>query len=262
MKGDLVSGAPRRQWQVEEGLLIARRDAPGPLPPRTGPRFRYIGSRFGLRLGLCPLQRNVVKRPCEESFVKIPGDPKWSARDDGMRGGAGRHPLPAGTAGHWPARERPEAVRLHSLKPCAVPQSPRVPPVCLCPLLQSHLRSCRGICKRPPRGGAFGAADVGSGSIRVRHADWELSLSLRGRALTSWGSAVPRIADPQAGAACRAGCQLVGAHREYARCRRTAPDAAQLPLVLRVRLTTQCRCGATRLPSWRGEPAMGTCPRP
>jgi hypothetical protein len=40
--------------------------------------------------------------------------------------------LPAGAACPWLARRAPEAVGLHGLQQRAAPQSPRVPPACVC----------------------------------------------------------------------------------------------------------------------------------
>ena len=40
------------------------------------------------------------------------------------RSGPGRQPAPAGAAAPWLAREAPEVVSPHGLKPCAAPQSP------------------------------------------------------------------------------------------------------------------------------------------
>ncbi len=48
----------------------------------------------------------------------------WSARGGGVRSGARRRPAPAAAAGRWLAREAPEAVSPHSLKPCSATQSP------------------------------------------------------------------------------------------------------------------------------------------
>ena len=89
----------------------------------------------------------------------------WSVPGDGARSGPGRHPAPAGAAGQWLAREAPEVVSPHGLKPCAAPQSPRVPPTCVCPLLRGHLRGPRWICDRPLRGAELNAAYVSSGSV-------------------------------------------------------------------------------------------------
>ena len=46
----------------------------------------------------------------------------------GARSGPGRHPAPAGAAGQWLAREAPEVVSPHGLKPCTASQSLRLPP--------------------------------------------------------------------------------------------------------------------------------------
>ena len=42
----------------------------------------------------------------------------------------------------------------HGLKPCAAPQSPRVPPTCVRPLLRGHLRGlrCSALLPVPPAG--------------------------------------------------------------------------------------------------------------
>lgn len=77
----------------------------------------------------------------------------WSVPGGGVRSGQGCHPAPAGAANRWLAREAPEMVSPHGLKPCATPQSPSVPPTDVCPQARAHNGDLYG----GPTG-AFGAA--------------------------------------------------------------------------------------------------------
>jgi hypothetical protein len=52
----------------------------------------------------------------------------WSARRDGVHSEAGRHPVPARTAGHWLERWAPGAVSPHGLRPRVAPPSLSAPP--------------------------------------------------------------------------------------------------------------------------------------
>ena len=93
-----------------------------------------------------------------------PGGKAWSAAGGGARGEQGRHPAPTGAAGQWLAREAPEVVSLHGLKPRAAPQSPCMPPTGVCPLLRGLLQGAAYGSERPLRGDEFRTANVGSGS--------------------------------------------------------------------------------------------------
>ena len=68
------------------------------------------------------------------------GGKSWSVPGGGARSRPGRHSAPAWTAGRWLACEAPKGVSPHGLKPRLTPQSPAVPPTCVCPVLRGHLR--------------------------------------------------------------------------------------------------------------------------
>ena len=61
---------------------------------------------------------------------------------------------------------------------CVAPQSPRVTPACMGPLLRGNFGGTWRICERPLRGGDFEAVAVGSGSKAPVRGSSERSLSL------------------------------------------------------------------------------------
>ena len=93
-----------------------------------------------------------------------PGETASSVRSGGARSGPGHHRAPAGVPADGLHAMLTEVMTSDGLKPRAAPQSPRVPPACVCPLTQEHRREQRCIWDRPLRGDEFTATYVADGS--------------------------------------------------------------------------------------------------